>query len=330
MAPNSDQPAFPEADCFATSDESRILEWWGQWPDANIGIATDNLLALHVKTAPAALALGALLQRRPDTPRTVRIILDNDDREQENHVVFSLPKGANAQARTDIVPGVSVLDFDGVIIGPGSVLKGARCIFASDAPVTPAPLWLMEMCGVELPAESKTMNVVALKKPAPAVAPTKTKLDWALDAAARGLDVFPIRPYIHPGLGATPEQLEAAAKAAKAPLVANWQNLATQDKRQIREWWSQWPDANIATTTEKFIVVDIDPRNGGKDTFEMLRLVDDFSDTAISNTQGGGNHIFYASPQGVRVKGGTSKLGPGVDIKSAGGYVLLPGSTNTY
>ena len=46
---------------------------------------------------------------------------------------------------------------------------------------------------------------------------------------------------------------------AAAPLVANWQNRATQDPKQIDEWWAEWPDANIAMTTERFIVVDVDP-----------------------------------------------------------------------
>jgi Bifunctional DNA primase/polymerase, N-terminal len=351
MAPNSDQSAFPEADCFATTDEKQIREWWSQWPEANIGIATDNLLALRVNTAPAAVALGELLQSQPDTPKTVRIILNIDDHEQENHVVFSVPKGANAEARTDLAPGVSVLGFDDVIVGPGSVLKGTRCVFAiGDKPVAPAPLWLLEMCGVQLP-ESKTTNVVDLDKPAPASVPTSImstsakaaskskaavkaappavgrKEAAAHDAAARGFDVFPIRPYVHPGKNATPEQLLAAAKAAKAPLVANWQNLATQDPRQVGAWWAEWPDANLATTTDRFIVVDVDPRNGGKDTFALLRTTQDFPDTLTSNTQSGGQHWFYVLPYGVRVKGGTHKLGQGVDIKSRGGYVLLPGST---
>ncbi len=134
-------------------------------------------------------------------------------------------------------------------------------------------------------------------------------------------------PYVHPGENATPEQFIAAAKAAKAPLVANWQNLATQDLRQIDAWWDEWPDANIAMATERFIVVDIDPRNGGKDTFDLLTMIYDFPETLTSNTQSGGQHWFYVLPQGVRVKGGTHKLGKGVDIKSRGGYVLLPGST---
>lgn len=153
------------------------------------------------------------------------------------------------------------------------------------------------------------------------------KLEAALDAARRGFNVFPIRPYVHPGEGATKEQLEAAAKAAKAPLIANWQNLATQDPRQLAAWWDEWPDANLATPTNEMIVPDVDPRNGGKPTFEMLALLEDWPKTAVSNTQGGGNHIFYAAPERRPVKGGTHKLGKGVDIKARGGYVLLPGST---
>src|SRR5437868_14905698 len=41
MSPNSDQPAFPEADCCATTDEGQIIEWWREDPDCNVGIATD-------------------------------------------------------------------------------------------------------------------------------------------------------------------------------------------------------------------------------------------------------------------------------------------------
>jgi hypothetical protein len=186
------------------------------------------------------------------------------------------------------------------------------------------------MCGVELPAESKTMNVVVLKKPASPPAPTvalKTKKDWAKQSARAGVSLFPIRGYVDPGPGASPEQGEAAAKAAKTPLIANWQNLATQDPRQIDEWWDQWPDANIGGTTESLIAVDIDPRNGGSDTFAFLEAVESFPDTAINRTQGGGKHLIYAAPGGRPVKGGVNKLGPGVDIKARGGYILLPGST---
>jgi hypothetical protein len=325
MEANSTEPAFPEADCVATTDETQNKEWWKEDPDRNIGIATDNLLALRVKTASAATALGHLLQSHPDTPKTARIILDVAGREQESHVLFLVPKGANAQARSNIVPGVDALAFDDVIIGPGStLLNGAKCIFANGNPAAAAPLWLMNLCGVQLP-EGKTTNVVAPKKPAPAVA-TKSKMEWALEAALY-IPVFPIRPYVDPGADASPEQREAAVKAAKTPLIANWQNLATQDPKQIREWFRQWPDANIGGVTENLIVVDVDTRNGGNETFTALNAAEGFPETATSNTQGGGKHLFYVAPGGKPLKGGTHKLGQGIDIKARGGYVLLPGST---
>jgi hypothetical protein len=328
MAPNSDQPAFPEADCFATTDENQIREWWREDPHRNIGIATDNLLALHINTAPAAMALGALLQSRPDTPKTVRIILNIKDHEQKNHMVFSVPKGANAQARTNIRPGISVLAFDDVIVGPGSVLNGARCVFASGRPVAPAPLWLMEMCGVELPSESKSMNVVALKKPAlvePTSAPIKTKLDWALEASQH-VPVHPCRWYVDPGPDANPDERKKAIRAAKEPLT-KWKDLATQDPEQIRKWWGRWPDANIGGVTDQLLVLDVDKKNGGCETYEFLRLVGDFPETMTSNTQGGGQHLFYVMRAGEPLKNGTHKLGPGVDVKTDGGYVMMPGST---
>ena len=148
MDPNSTEPAFPEADCFATRDESQTKEWWKENPDRNIGIATDNLLVLRVKTASGATALGDLLRSRQETTKTARIILDCAGREQESCVLFSVTKGVNVQARSNIAPGVDVLAFDDVILGPGSVLNGTRCVFANEHPAAPAPHWLLEMCGV--------------------------------------------------------------------------------------------------------------------------------------------------------------------------------------
>jgi hypothetical protein len=326
MCPNSDEPAFPEADCFATRDEGQTKEWWKEDPDRNIGIATDNLLVLRVKTAAGATALGDLLRSRQETAKTARIILDCPGREQENCVLYSVPKGVNVQARSNVAPGVDVLGFDDVIVGPGSTLNGTRCVFVGEHPAAPAPRWLMDMC-VPLP-ESKSTNVVALRKTV-AVAPvavTKTKEEWALEAALY-IPVFPICPYVDPGADATPEQLEAAAKAAKTPLVKNWQNLATQDPRQIREWFRQWPNANIGGSTDNLIVVDVDKRHGGEETFAALDDLEGFPETATTNTQGGGRHLFYVGPDGKPLKGGNNKLGKGIDIKARGGYVLLPGST---
>jgi hypothetical protein len=311
LEPNSDEPAFPEADCFATTDESQVREWWREGPDRNIGIATDNLLALHATTVNGAAALGELISARlQDTPKTARIVLTTGPDAQENYLVFSLPKGACAIAR-EIVPGVRVLAFDAVILGPGSLVNGARCIFANGNPVAPAPEWLMEMCGVELPAGSKTMNnVVPMKKPNddPSAANCKTKRDWARYLARLGFDVFPVTP-----------------NAKKPPLFKNWQNLATQDPKQIDAWWDEWPDANIGGSTKNFVVIDIDPRNGGEETFAGLEVIEHFPDTATTLTPSGGRHLIYVAPDGPVQSG--KQLGPGIDIQARGRYVVMPGST---
>jgi hypothetical protein len=336
MAPNSDEPAWPEADCFATLDKNQVEEWWDEDPDRNIGIATDNLLALRVKSAVGGKELGRIFESHLDTPKTTHIVrsVANGTDEHEAHALFLLPKGAIAHARTDIVSGVDVLAFDDVIIGPGSALNGTHCVFVNERPVALAPAWLLEMCGVQLPPERNTItNVVAFEKSTSspvaadeALAPVKTKLDWALEAAEY-IPVHPLRWYVDPGHNASQQQREAAVTTAKSPLLDDWPNLATQDPEQIRKWWTRWPDANIGGATDGLIAVDIDNRKGGDKTFEFLQLVNDFPETAATNTQGGGQHLIYAAPGGKPVKGGNNKLGQGIDIKAHGGYVLVPGST---
>src|SRR5258707_478494 len=134
------------------------------------------------------------------------------------------------------------------------------------------------------------------------------KLASALDLARRGFPVFPLVPN------------------AKVPAIKNWQELATTDAEQIRKHWSNDPRRNIGIPTDGYVVIDVDPRNGGDATFSELTLFEEFPKTARAKTRGGGDHVIYALPKGVRVKGGTHLLGPGVDIKSAGGLIVAPGS----
>lgn len=136
-----------------------------------------------------------------------------------------------------------------------------------------------------------------------------TKREAAHAAARRGFDVFPIVPN------------------AKKPIIENWQRLATRDPAQIDKWWTEWPDANIGWPTNEHIVIDVDPRKGGAETFLALLDLYDMPKTTRHGTQGGGDHIIFAAPDRRPVKGGNDKLGQGIDIKARGGFILLPGST---
>lgn len=51
--------------------------------------------------------------------------------------------------------------------------------------------------------------------------------------------------------------------------------------------------------------------------------------TTRTITGGGGQHIFFRAPVGVRIKnsvGDNSGLAPGLDVKSIGGYIVAPPS----
>ena len=104
---------------------------------------------------------------------------------------------------------------------------------------------------------------------------------------------------------------------------------ASSDLSVIRAWESRWPQANWAVATGResaMVVIDIDPRNGGFDSIDDLeenRPEGPLPDTLRSLTGGGGRHLFYAYPPDIAVPSRKPWL-PGVDVKSDGGYVILP------
>ncbi|MEK7750333.1 MAG: bifunctional DNA primase/polymerase [Acidobacteriota bacterium] len=94
----------------------------------------------------------------------------------------------------------------------------------------------------------------------------------------------------------------------------------------IEEWWAKWPDANIALAIgggSKVDVVDVDPRHGGDETlWELERTHGEIPATVTSLTGGGGCHLFFRHVNGLTNR----EVAPGVDLKTTGGYVVLPPS----
>jgi len=92
---------------------------------------------------------------------------------------------------------------------------------------------------------------------------------------------------------------------------------------QIKEWWEEWPDANIGVPTGSasgLLVIDIDPRNGGDESWEaLLAMYGRPPETAEQLSGGGGRHIFFRDP-GVAVP---KELAQGIDVKSSGGYIIV-------
>jgi KaiC/GvpD/RAD55 family RecA-like ATPase len=104
---------------------------------------------------------------------------------------------------------------------------------------------------------------------------------------------------------------------------------ATTDLDKIRAWWAQNPNYNIGIAAgEKsgIVVFDIDPRNGGSDSW------DDFTsehggvpDGICQLTAGGGQHHIAEWREGLK----SCELRPGVDFLANGRYfVVAPSSVN--
>lgn len=118
--------------------------------------------------------------------------------------------------------------------------------------------------------------------------------------------------------------------ADKTPLV-RWADVATTEDNMLAGWWDTNPAANIGIACGKrsgIVVLDVDADHGGYESLAELAV--DYGvlpDTPMSKTGSGGRHIFFKHP-GIEIRNSAGKLGPGLDIRGDGGYVIAPPSVH--
>lgn len=99
---------------------------------------------------------------------------------------------------------------------------------------------------------------------------------------------------------------------------------ATDDPKQIDAWAKQYPRCNIAVATGEpsgIVVIDVDPRNGGFASISKLAGAGFlFPSCPTAKTGNNGRHMYFRLPGGL--KSSKDRLGPGIDVKSTGGYVV--------
>jgi hypothetical protein len=107
---------------------------------------------------------------------------------------------------------------------------------------------------------------------------------------------------------------------------------ATTDSSFIKEWWRQWPSANIGVATgatSGIAVIDIDLPAAGP-SFDSL-LGHGLKPTLTGLTGGGGVHLIYRCSDETlgnsagRLPGIDPDL-PGIDLRGNGGYIVAPPS----
>ncbi|GAA2536995.1 bifunctional DNA primase/polymerase [Pseudonocardia hydrocarbonoxydans] len=143
----------------------------------------------------------------------------------------------------------------------------------------------------------------------------------ALGLAARGMFVFPLRP------------------GRKTPALSrSWEARATTDPEQIERWWVTAPyNIGVATGPSHLLVIDLDsPRSHGStgqpDGRQVFRDLADQHDATVPRdtfsvaTAGGGLHLYFRVLH-EQLGNSAGRLGPHVDSRARGGYVVGPGST---
>ena len=114
----------------------------------------------------------------------------------------------------------------------------------------------------------------------------------------------------------------------KHPILKNWQEAASNDPVQVREWWAKWPTANIGLATGRQVAVDLDVKPG-EDGWESWRDLGIADDGAIVNlTPSGGAHLIFTNPNGTHI-GNRVHFRPGLDIRAENGNLVLPPSRHT-
>lgn len=156
----------------------------------------------------------------------------------------------------------------------------------------------------------------------------ESKLEHALAYARMGWPVVPLHWLEHGTC--TCHKINCGNSAGKHPLIATGKGheVATTDEAQIRQWWGEWPKANIGIISgprSGLMIFDVDPRNGGDLTLEeLLQTHGPLPQTPTVETGRKGLHFYFRLPFDC---GDRPSVWKGIDIKAGGIIVAAPSTT---
>jgi hypothetical protein len=159
------------------------------------------------------------------------------------------------------------------------------------------------------------------------------RLGAAIALAERGFAVFPLRP------------------GSKVPAVReDWEGVAVADPDRLRELgWPPQANIGIACGPSGLFVLDLDvpkqqpgttradaaedgspaadrgPRDGAQ-ALRELAAGRPIPRTFTVATPSGGTHLYFLAAKGMPLRNTVARLGPLIDTRARGGYVVAPGS----
>jgi hypothetical protein len=153
-------------------------------------------------------------------------------------------------------------------------------------------------------------------------------LEHAFEYANRGWAVFPLFE-IQGGQCAC--RKDRCSSAGKHPRVTGGHKAATTDEETIRQWWTEWPEANIGIATgqtSSLLVIDVD-QGPNKDGYANIAALEASNGSLPKDltvlTGSGGRHIYLAMPD-ANIRNSAGQLAPHIDVCGEGGYVVAPPS----
>ncbi|CAB4155817.1 Prim_Pol domain containing protein [uncultured Caudovirales phage] len=127
-------------------------------------------------------------------------------------------------------------------------------------------------------------------------------------AAEMGLPVFP-------------------CDAQKRPMTQHGFRDATKDPETIRRSFRNAAMIGIPTgEASGFFVLDLDCKNGAQGLEWLAAHEARLPQTRRHRTRSGGVHLLFAMPAGRTIRNSASRVGPGVDVRGSGGYIIAPPS----
>ncbi|MFD5582234.1 bifunctional DNA primase/polymerase [Streptomyces sp. NPDC127063] len=157
----------------------------------------------------------------------------------------------------------------------------------------------------------------------------------ALTAAERGWPVIPLHPGSKRPAGHAERACPGTGRCADGHRTP--EERATTDPDLIRAAWAHRPyNVGIATGPAGLLVIDLDvPKpeepKGAPDGATSLQALCERAGQAVPETYRvrtarGGEHLYFTAPAGVRLKCTVKRLGPNIDTRAWGGYVVAPSS----
>lgn len=140
----------------------------------------------------------------------------------------------------------------------------------------------------------------------------------------RGWRVLPLYSVTDGRCDCGREDCSSPGKHPHGRLAPHGVKSGTRDASVICSWFADDGVVNIGVVTgpeSGIIVLDVDVPHGGDESLGWIEL----PDTATVKT-GNGRHHYFTWPAGSVIRNSAGKLGPGLDIRAAGGYVVGPTS----